>query len=89
MSIEETIGARNRTIRELQEALIASGEKREAAEAQVAERDAEIERLRNVESTLYAIAQAPFPLHDYCSTEQWAVACELVAAMNERSEGDE
>jgi len=37
---------------------------------------AEMDRLR---ADLIAIAQAPFPLHDYCSRETWERTCRLVA----------
>jgi hypothetical protein len=49
-----------------------------ALEKDKAELEEEIKSLGNA---AYAIFKAPFPLHDYCTKEQWEFACHFVEAL--------
>lgn len=37
--------------------------------------------IMKLETMLYQIAQAPYPLHDHCDSEVWELACNLVASL--------
>ena len=43
-------------------------------------------KIRTLERALFQISQAPFPLHDYCNTDVWEFACNLVNARKEVSD---